>query len=56
VIFPFFGVFLKWSAHPFDQLTREIRYKIELELETKPSFFLIYKLTKEELRALKEFI
>ena len=31
-------------------------YKIELELGTSLKFLLIYKLTKEELRALKEFI
>ena len=31
-------------------------YKIELELGTSPKFFLIYKLTKTELIALKEFI
>ena len=31
-------------------------YKIELELGISPKFFLIYKLTKIELQALKEFI
>ena len=31
-------------------------YKIELELGTSLKIFLIYKLTKEELKALKEFI
>ncbi|OCK97276.1 uncharacterized protein K441DRAFT_548219, partial [Cenococcum geophilum 1.58] len=31
-------------------------YKIELKLEISLRFFLIYKLTKEEGRALKEFI
>ena len=31
-------------------------YKIELEPGTSLKFLLIYKLTKEELRALKEFI
>ena len=31
-------------------------YKIELELGTSLKFFLIYKLTKVELQALKEFI
>ena len=31
-------------------------YKIELDLGISLKFFLIYKLTKEELRVLKEFI
>ena len=31
-------------------------YKIELELEISLRFFLIYKLIKENFRALKEFI
>jgi len=31
-------------------------YKIELELGTSLRFFLIYKLTKIELVALKEFV
>ena len=31
-------------------------YKIELELEISLRFFLIYKLTEEKGRALKEFI
>ena len=31
-------------------------YKIELKLETSLKFFLIYRLTKVELQALKEFI
>jgi len=31
-------------------------YKIELEKGTSPKFFLIYKLTKIELIALKEFV
>ena len=31
-------------------------YKIELELEISLRFFLIYKLTKTKLQALKEFI
>ena len=31
-------------------------YKIELELGMSPKFFLIYKLTKTKLQALKEFV